>query len=162
MIMEEVEKADNAKIREGPVTRGVPSKESIYFIYSKLPMSLEARWEVEDILKIVFPPQYKKSQYECAVKMVKFLGEEGEVNGKKLSDWVSNNKISESTLRNLVIPRLVTVGMIARERSDPTGRTDKDKRHEMILKLSTRFGEAFKHVGGEWNGIIQAWRIKKQ
>lgn len=161
-MMEENEEKENAKMREGPATRGIPSKESVYFVYSKLPMSLEARWEVDDILKIVFPPQYKKSQYNLAVKLVKFLGERGELNGEKLSDWIKQNSVSESTLRNLVIPRLVGVGMIVRERIDPTGQTDKDKRHEMNLKLSTRFGEAFKHIGSEWNGIIQAWRIKKQ
>lgn len=153
---------ENTKKREGPATRGIPSKESIHFVYSKLPMSLEARWEVEDILKIIFPPQYKKSQYELAVKLVKLLGEKERLNGEQLSEWIKQNSVSESTLRNLVIPRLVGVGMIARERSNPTGQTDKDKRHEMNLKLSTRFGEALKHVGNEWNGIIQAWRIKKQ
>ncbi len=148
--------------RTGPVTRGIPSKESVFFVYSKLPMSLEARWEADDILKIIFPPQYKKSQFDCAVKLVKFLAVEGEVNSDRLSDWIESSGVSESTLRNLVIPRLVAIGMVARERSNPTGQTDKDKRHGMKLKLSTRFGEAFKHIGSEWNGIVQAWRIKKQ
>jgi hypothetical protein len=157
-----VEETEDVKIREGPTTRGIPSKESVYFVYSKLPMSLEARWEVEDILQIIFPPQYKKSQYALAVKLVKFLGEKGSLNGEELSAWIKENNVSESTLRNLVIPRLVSTGMLARERVNPTGQTSKDKRHEMVLKLSTRFGEAFKHIGNEWNGIIQAWRIKKQ
>ena len=158
----EEENSEKFYAREGPATRGIPSKESVFFVYSKLPMSLEARWEVEDILKIIFPPQYKKSQYDLAVKLVKFLGEKGELSGEELSVWIKTKGISESTLRNLVIPRLVSGGMIARERSNPTGQTDKDKRHEMRLKLSTRFGEAFKHVGSEWNGIVQAWRLKKQ
>ncbi len=158
----ETEGLEKTNPAEGPATRGIPSKESVFFVYSKLPMSLEARWEFEDILKLIFPPQYKKTQYEMAVKLVKLLGEKGEASGEELSAWIENNKISESTLRNLVIPRLVSSGMIARERSNPTGQTDKDKRHEMNLKLSTRFGEAFKHIGSEWNGIIQAWRLKKQ
>lgn len=145
-----------------PASRGIKSKESLQFDYDKLPMSLEARWEPDDVLKIVFPPALQKAQYDIAVKLLRWLADKGEARGRDIEDWAVQNTIPSSTLRNLVIPKLVRVGMLARERRNPTGQGDKDKRHEMVLVLSKRFGEAFQHIGREWSSIVETWRIKKK
>ncbi len=145
-----------------PASRGIPSKESLWFSYAKLPMAVTARWEVEDVLKLVFPPQYKGKQYDAALKLIQQLSKSEQMDGDALAKWQEENKIANSTLRNLVIPRLIAVGMLARERMNPTGQTDKDKRHAMVLKLSLRFGEAMQHVGQQWNSIVETWRVKRQ
>ncbi|MBU1197419.1 hypothetical protein KJ765_02800 [Candidatus Micrarchaeota archaeon] len=145
-----------------PASRGIPSKESLWFAYSKLPMSTEARWEPDDILKLVFPPQYKRSQYDIALKLLKHLSEREQLTGDELAAWQAQQHIPNSTLRNLVIPRLIAVGLIARERRNPTGQTEKDKRHHMVLKTSKRFGEAFKHIGEQWNAMVETWRVKRK
>ncbi len=145
-----------------PPSRGIKSKESLQFDYDKLPMSLNARWEPEDILKIIFPPQLQKVQYEIATKLLRFLSEKREARGREIEEWAAGNSISNSTLRNLVIPKLVRVGLLARERRNPTGQGEKDKRHEMVLVLSKRFGEAFQHIGREWNAIVETWRVKSR
>lgn len=145
-----------------PASRGIPSKESVWFSYARLPMSVEARWELEDILKLVFPPQYKRSQYEIALKLMRKLAQAEALDGEQLAAWQASEKIANSTLRNLVIPRLISAGFVSRERENPTGQTDKDKRHPMVLKASKRFGEAFKHVGEQWNSLVDTWRVKRK
>ena len=145
-----------------PASRGIPSKKSLWFEYSALPMPVTARWEAEDVLKLIFPPQAQAAQYEIACKLVRFLAERGEADGDSIAAWQAEQKIPNSTLRNLVIPKLVRVGMLSRERENPTGQDDKDKRHGMRLMLSTRFGEAFKHVGAEWVSLVETWKVKRK
>lgn len=145
-----------------PASRGISSKKALWFEYDKLPMSLGARWEMEDVLKLVFPPHLQKAQYAIAVSLVNILGEEGEVNGDTIAAWQHSRQIPNSTLRNLVIPKMVRCGLIARERQNPTGQTNKDKRHHMVLKLSSRFGEAFKHIGSEWNTLVETLKEKRK
>ncbi|MFH1442683.1 MAG: hypothetical protein ABIG96_01495 [Candidatus Micrarchaeota archaeon] len=157
----EEEKKEIRKTGE-PASRGIPSKESIWFHYNKLPMSLQARWETDDILKLVFPPQYKKMQYEIAGKLLIYLASTEEATGDDVAEWATKNSVPMSTLRNLVIPRMIACGFLARERKNPTGMTDKDKRHEMVIRTSTKFGEALRHIGGEWTSIVETWRVKRK
>ena len=151
----------NVKGQE-PASRGIPSKRALWFEYDNLPMPVTARWEAEDVLRIVFPPQLQRAQYEIAVKLVRFLASNDSVDGLALAEWQASEGIPNSTLRNLVIPKMVRIGMLGRERKNPTGQHDKDKKHHMVLKLSTRFGEAFRHVGGEWSALVEAWRVKRR
>ncbi|MBI4360212.1 hypothetical protein HY572_00385 [Candidatus Micrarchaeota archaeon] len=145
----------------GPPSRGIATKKALLFEYGKLPMSLNARWEVEDVLKIVFPPALQKVQYDVAVRLVKHLLLEGEMDGRAISKWQAEAAVANSTLRNLVIPKLVRTGLLARERRSPTGQDDKDKRHKMVIKPSLRFGQALQHVGREWNSLVETARIKR-
>lgn len=145
-----------------PASRGIPSKESLWFHYNKLPMSLQARWESEDIIKLIFPPQFKKAQFEIAGKLLSHLSSVEEATGDDVAEWATRNNIPMSTLRNLVIPRMIACGFLARERKNPTGQTDKDKRHEMVLRVSTKFGEALRHIGGEWTSIVETWKVKRK
>lgn len=147
---------------KGPASRGISSKKALWFEYDNLPMSLGARWELEDITKLVFPPHLQKAQYDLAVALLKLVGEQGEVDGDLLAAWQHASRIPNSTLRNLVIPKLVRCGLLARERKNPTGQSNKDKRHHMVLKLSARFGEAFKHVGVEWSTLVETFKEKKR
>lgn len=125
-------------------------------------MTLTARWELEDFLKLVFPPQYQAAQYEIALKLMQFLSGREEADGDALAAWMEKEGVANSTLRNLVIPKLVRVGMLARERRNPTGSDLKDKRHHMVLKASNRFGEAFRHIGKEWSSVVETWRVKRR
>ncbi|NUN11539.1 hypothetical protein HUU53_02740 [Candidatus Micrarchaeota archaeon] len=145
-----------------PASRGIPSKKALLFDYFDLPMSVTARWEVDDVLKLVFPPQLQKVQYDIALRLMHLFKEKEEVSGEDLSQWQDEQKIASSTLRNLVIPKLVRVGMLARERKNPTGQDLKDKRKEMVLRLSNRFGESLKHVGSEWASLTEAWKEKRR
>ncbi|VVB70939.1 Uncharacterised protein [uncultured archaeon] len=144
-----------------PPSRGVPSKSSIQFEYDKLPLPVTARWDYEDVLKIIFPPKFQNAQYDLAKKVILLVKEKGAIDGDALGDWATKNNIPNSTLRNLVIPKLIRVGMLTRERQNPSGQTNQDKKHRMILKISTKFGEAFQHIGREWNGIVESWKLKK-
>ncbi|MFH1443517.1 MAG: hypothetical protein ABIG96_05770 [Candidatus Micrarchaeota archaeon] len=159
---ESVESRIETKKPGEPASRGIPSKESLWFHYHKLPMSLQARWESDDILKLIFPPQYKKAQFEIAGKLISYLSSVEEATGDDVAEWAEGNKIPTSTLRNLVIPRMIASGFLARERKNPTGQTEKDKRHEMVLRVSTKFGEALKHIGGEWTSIVETWKVKRK
>ncbi len=152
----------DAKTPNGPRTRGLPSRKSLLFEYSKLPMSLGARWEAEDVLKLLFPPHLQEVQYGIAVKLVAALKEAGEMDGRQLAEWQQQQGAANSTLRNLVIPKMVRCGLLSRERRNPSGQDEKDKRHKMVLKLSTRFGEALQHIGREWNSLVETWKIKRE
>lgn len=145
----------------GPASRGIATKKALLFEYGKLPMSLNARWEVEDVLKIVFPPHLQRVQYDVAVRLVRHLLLEGEMDGRGISQWQGQEKVANSTLRNLVIPKLVRCGFLARERRNPSGQDEKDKRHKMVLKPSLRFGQAMQHIGKEWSTLVETARIKR-
>ncbi len=145
-----------------PFSRGIPSKTALKFVYDDLPMSLEARWEAKDVLALVFPPDLQKKQYEIAVKLIDFLSTREGVSGQELSAWMLENGVANSTLRNLVIPKLVRVGMLARSRRNPSGQNTRDERHQMLLSVSNRFGEALKHVGSEWTSLVNTWRFKQK
>ena len=146
---------------QAPPTRGLSAKAAIHFEYDKLPLPVSARWDYEDILKIIFHPTLQQAQYELAKKLILLVKEKTQVSGEELASWAEKNSIPNSTLRNLVIPKLIRVGMLVRERRNPSGQTNKDKKHEMILRISTKFGEAFQHIGREWNGIVESWKLKK-
>ncbi len=113
-------------------------------------------------MKLVFPPELQEAQYEIALKLVSFLSSRESANGDELAGWAQENGVPNSTLRNLVIPKMIRVGLLARERVNPTGQGEKDKRHRMVLKLSKRFGEAMQHVGREWNSLVETWRVKRK
>ncbi len=146
----------------GPRSHGLPSRKSLLFEYGKLPMALSARWEAEDILKIVFPPHLQEVQYGIATKLIDHLKEVGEMDGHDISKWQKENGAANATLRNLVIPKLVRCGFLSRERRNPSGQDALDKRHKMVLTLSTRFGEALQHIGKEWNSLVGTWKVKRQ
>jgi len=145
-----------------PFSRGIPSKIALKFVYDDLPMSLEARWEAKDVLALIFPPELQKTQYEIAVNLINFLSTREGVSGQELNAWMLENKIANSTLRNLVIPKLVRVGILARSRRNPSGQGSKDERHPMLLSVSNRFGEALKHIGEEWTSLVNTWRFKQK
>lgn len=145
-----------------PFSRGIPSKTALKFVYDDLPMSLEARWEAKDVLALIFPPDFQKTQYEIAVSLIDFLSTRDGVSGQELNAWMLKNGIANSTLRNLVIPKLVRVGMLSRSRQKPSGQGTKDKHHPMLLSVSNRFGEALKHVGSEWVSLVNTWRFKQK
>ena len=147
---------------EGPASRGIPSRRALLLNYNKPPMPWSARWEKEDVLKLVFPPELQEAQYGIALKLVSFLSSKESANGDELAGWAQDNGVPNSTLRNLVIPKMIRVGLLARERVNPTGQGDKDKRHRMVLKLSKRFGEAMQHAGREWNSLVETWRVKRK
>jgi hypothetical protein len=151
-----------AKPGESPASRGIPAKKSLLFEYGQLPMTLTARWEAEDFLKLIFPPEYQATQYDVALKLMLFISEREETDGDDLAGWMQKEGVANSTLRNLVIPKLVRVGMLARERRNPTGADSRDKRHRMVLKASNRFGSAFQHIGREWSSVVETWRVKRR
>jgi hypothetical protein len=146
----------------GVKSKGIPAKRALWFEYDKLPMPVTARWEPEDVLKLVFPPHAQSAQHEIAIKLVRFLSEREEASGEMVADWSKQNNVANSTLRNLVIPKLIRVGILARHRIGSTGQEHKDKRREMVLSLSTKFGEALKHIGSEWNSVVETWRHKRK
>lgn len=141
-------------------SRGLPSKKSIQLEYDKLPVPLNIRWEYNDVLQLIFPEQLQKAQYEIASKLIKLLKEKIRVRGQEVSEWAINNNIPNSTLRNLVIPKLIRTGLIVRERINPSGQTNQDKRREMVLTLSSKFGNMLIHIGKEWNYIVDTARFK--
>ncbi len=147
---------------EGPASRGIPSRRALLLNYDKPPMPWSARWEKEDVLKLVFPPDLQEAQYSIALKLVSFLSDKESVNGDELAVWAQENGVPNSTLRNLVIPKMIRLGLLARERVNPTGSEGKDKRHRMVLKLSKRFGEAMQHAGSEWSSLVETWRVKRR
>lgn len=147
---------------KAPPSRGIKSKEALHFVYDKLPMSLNARWEAEDVLKIVFPPHLQRAQYEIALKLILFLKDKEEASGHEVTEWAKAHNVPNSTLRNLVIPKLKKMGLIALGRRNPTGTDKKDKRHPMVLTLSKRFGEALQHIGKQWSELVETWRAKRK
>jgi hypothetical protein len=135
--------------------KSMPSGESLWFNYDKLPKKIKQRWELDDVLELIFPKEFNPAQKDIASKLIKTMLNKPEgLSGEEIEEFRKANEISNATLRNLVIPKLVRIGLISRERDSPTGQTNKDKHHMMIIKLSESFGNALKKIGEEINSII--------
>jgi len=140
--------------------RSIPSKESLWFNYKKLPKRPDQRWEIEDVIQLVFPKEFLPKQHEIAVELIKFMlpyHKEGGVYGNQIESFRKEKGFSNATLRNLVIPKLVRIGLLTRERVNPTGQTHKDKRHRMKLKLSHKFDMSLQRIGLQLETIIKTY-----
>ncbi len=147
-----------------PNEKRLKTKESLYFpsvLGEKWKtVDPDIRWELADVINHVFPQEYQEKSYEYARKLMEFLLQNPRgIDKKMLSDFVKGQEIPLSTLYNIVIPKLVKVGLVERRReanvSNPT------RGWFLMLKPSMTFSSHLGKLADEWRSMYKTASSKK-
>jgi len=149
-----------------PSSGGIPSGESLW-LPSHYGKELKAKggldktvfWTVADVLDFVFPEKYQPTYHSVACRLVELILKKGFVGKKDLSRFMKDNGVSKSTLENKVIPKLVRVGLLKREREFKAGL---GKGRGLVLSESLTFTSYLDRLGFAWNMLVSTARKKKQ
>lgn len=149
---------------EPPKKKRLKSKESLYFpsVQSNKWKNIDEdiRWDLEDIINHIFPKKYQEKSYEYAVKLMHFLIENpGGIGKKDLSKFIKEEDIPKSTLYNIVIPKMVKLGILERKRE--TNVSNPNKGWFMILKPSISFSSHLQKLSREWRSIYKTATSEK-
>lgn len=102
----------------------------------------------------VFPREYQEKSYEYANKLMEFLLKTPTgIDKKMLSEFIKNENIPKSTLYNIVIPKLVKLGVIERKRE--TNFSNPNRGWFMILRPSISFSSHLQKLANEWRSIYK-------
>ena len=147
-----------------PNEKRLKSKESLYYpsVLGKKWKTLDPdiRWELTDILNHVFPMEYQEKSHQYARKLMDFLLKNpGGIDKKDLSKLLNSEGIPASTLYNIVIPKLVKVGMIERKRE--SNASNPGKGWFLLLKPSITFSSHLSKLAQEWRSIYKTASSKE-
>ena len=77
--------------KTGPVTRGIPGKESLWLDSVKQRQKdwayIDTRLEIKDILHMVFPETYQNTYYNVALAFFEKLFREKFLEGEEIGKW---------------------------------------------------------------------------
>lgn len=149
-----------------PSSGGIPSGESLWMpshdgrdLKNKGGLDKTVFWSVSDVLDFVFPEKFQPVYHGVACKLVDLILKKGFVGKKDISLFLKENNISRSTLENKVIPKLVRLGLLKREREFKAGL---GKGRGLVLSESLTFTTYLDRVGFAWNMLVSTARKKKQ
>ncbi|UCG94968.1 MAG: hypothetical protein JSV92_02865, partial [archaeon] len=147
-----------------PNEKRLKSKESLFFpsvLGDKWKtLDPDIRWELTDIINHIFPVVYQEKSNEYAQKLMVFLLDNPQgIDKKMLSGFVKDKEIPVSTLYNIVIPKLVKMGMIERKRE--ANASNPGKGWFLILKPSMAFSSHLSKLASEWRSIYKTASSKK-
>lgn len=155
-----------SKGNENPVpVRGetLKSKESLYFPSVQgedwPEIDEDIRWDLRDVIDHVFPRNYQERSHRYAVKLMRFLTENpGGIGKERLTEFLEGEDIPKSTAYNVVIPKLVRFGLLARQRE--ANKSTPGRGWFMVLKPSKSFSSHLEKLAQEWRSIYKT-AIKK-
>jgi len=147
-----------------PKEKRLRSRESLYFpsVLGNKWKSIDPdiRWDISDIINHVFPREYQEKSYEYALKFVRFLLKNPRgIDKKMLSEFISANEIPSSTFYNIIIPKMVKLGILERRRE--SNASNPGKGWFMILKPSFAFSSHLQKLANEWKSIYKTSVSKK-
>ena len=142
-----------------PKSRGVPAKESLWLDDVRKRRDdwkyhRKVRLELEQILRIIFPPDYQEKYYEVALKFMKQLLSKGTLKGQDTGEFIKTNSFSKATFYNVILPRLKKVGMVRLEREEFNLSGSKQKYYRKIIKPSKQFSIFFTKLAEEYDSIL--------
>jgi predicted transcriptional regulator len=131
-------------------SRGIPSKEVLWFPPIEKWKNIDEKWRLEDIVQFIYPKEYQKKYNEITIKFLDFLLKKPMgVNGTEVSEWIKNNKVSKATFYNIIVPHLVDIGIIKRRRIYG------EKGRKTILMTSEIFSNFLKKLSETWLEILK-------
>ena len=156
---------DFVEAPQPPNEKRLRSKESLYFpsvLGDKWkPVDPDIRWELSDIINHVFPREYQEKSHEYACKLMEFLLKNpGGIDKKMLSEFIKSENLPPSTLYNIVIPKLVKLGLIERKRE--SNLSNPARGWFLILKPSMAFSSHLGKLAAEWRSIYKTACLKKE
>ncbi len=103
-------------------------------------------WLLGDVLQFVFPQKHREKYYLTAVLLLTALQEnKGKLYSDQVIDLVKKTGVSKATFYNKVIPRLVRVGMIERNRTPG--------QRKLTLTWSNQFALYLEKIAFEWKRL---------
>ncbi len=147
--------------REGPPSRGIPSKHALYLPAhdSKEIRAFEVDgrltknvWPLSELLRFLFPPKYQERYYRVAKAFLGRMAEEGGIlAGEEVGAFVKAQGISKATFYNKVLPKLRRMGLIKTERE---GR-------QYRLTLSKTFSNYLYKIAESWEAFVDDVRSRR-
>jgi hypothetical protein len=149
-----------------PSSGGIPSGESLW-LPSHYGKDLKAKggldktvfWDVSEVINFVFPEKFQPTYHAVACKLTALILRKGYVGKKDISAFMKENNISKPTLENKVIPKLVRLGLLKREREFKTGL---GRGRGLVLSESLTFTAYLDRIGFSWNMLVSTARKKKR
>ncbi|RLI94556.1 MAG: hypothetical protein DRO92_02785 [Candidatus Altiarchaeales archaeon] len=149
-----------------PPSRGIPADESLWLpkhygrdIRNKGGIDSKIRWNLEDIIDFIFPQKYQPKYYKIGIDFINLILKKEKINKEDISNFLKETRYSRSTLENKIIPKLVRIGAIKRER-EASGRMKK-KGRALIISESLTFSNYLKRIANEWETIVETARFKR-
>jgi len=149
----------------GPASRGVPSKESLWFddvkrLRDDWAYHKNVRIEINQILELVFPPKYQQKYHLIAIEFMNRLLERKVLRGDDIGAFIREKGFSKATFYNIILPRLKRVGMVRLEREEFHHERSKQKFYKKIVRPSTQFSKFWEHIASEYNSIVQTAKAR--
>ncbi len=115
-------------------------------------------WDVEDVMDFVFPKKYQPTYHQVSSDFIRLILEKDEVSKEEIRKFLDKNKYSKSTLENKIIPKLVRLGFLKREREFKAGL---GKGRSLVLTESLTFTNYLDRIGFAWNMLVSTSRKKR-
>ncbi|PKP58161.1 MAG: hypothetical protein CVT89_03310 [Candidatus Altiarchaeales archaeon HGW-Altiarchaeales-2] len=148
-----------------PSSKGIKSKESLYlprhdgkFISDKGGLDKNIFWNVEDVIDFIFPKIYQPKYNEIAVKFINFVLEYEKTGKEEISKFLKDNNYSRSTLENELIPKMVSFGLLKREREQ----AKYGKSRYLVLSDSLTFSNYLERIASAWTMVVLTARQKRK
>ncbi|MFH0713973.1 MAG: hypothetical protein V1722_05365 [Candidatus Micrarchaeota archaeon] len=152
--MDENDATTNRLAGKRPKT-GMPSEDQLYLprkdtldelLNKQGAIRSSTSWELGDVLQFVFPSKYRSAYHGVAVSFLKALqANNGSLTSSQIGEFVEKTKVSKATFYNKVLPRLVRIGMLDRNR-EPTS-------NKMTVKWSNQFAIYLEKIAFEWKRL---------
>ncbi len=144
----------NTLVGKRPKT-GIPSEDQLYLprkdtldelLKKQGAIRSSTTWDASDLLQFVFPQRYRSAYHGVAVSFLTTLQQNnGSLTSSQIGEFVQKTKISKATFYNKVLPRLVRIGMLDRNR-EPTS-------NKMTVKWSNQFAIYLEKIAFEWKRL---------
>lgn len=135
--------------------KGIPSNEQFYLprkdsldevLGKQSAIRMSTSWTIADVLQFVFPKKYRESYYNVSnLFLGELLSKNGSMTSSEIGDFVARNQVSKATFYNKVLPRLVRVGMIERNREPES--------QKLKVKWSSQFAIYLEKIAFEWKRL---------
>lgn len=148
-----------------PSSGGIPASESICLpphygaeLKKKGGLDKTVYWEVSEVVDFIFPRKYQPKYHDVATDFLELVLIRDWVTKKEIKEFLEETKYSKSTLENKIIPKLVRIGLLKREREITSGL---GKGRALILSESLTFTNYLERIGFAWNMLVSTSRKKK-
>ena len=135
--------------------KGIPSDDAFYLprkdsldklLGKQSAVKTSTSWALEDVLQFVFPVEYRGSMHSAALQFLRLLRDSGgSLASQQIGEFVQRSGVSKATFYNKVVPRLVRVGMVERNR-EPGSK-------KMTVSWSNQFASYLEKIAFEWKRL---------
>lgn len=144
----------NAREGQRP-PKGMPSEDQFYLprkdsldglLRKQGAIRTATAWNIEDLMQFVFPKEFRESYHQVSSLFITALQQAGgAMTSSQIGEFVARSGVSKATFYNKVLPRLVRVGMVDRNR-EPESK-------KMTVRWSNQFAAYLEKIAFEWKRL---------